>query len=300
MKYEASSNPASKTEGARKASRPAVTRSTALKIVEFTGDLPAMPHIAAQVMDKLSNPNATPRDIHQLLTQDQGLAARVLKVANSPYYGASRSIASLRDAVLFMGFDSIKSLVMTAVLKGMFPSMGLAEKLLWEHSIGCGVAARQVGSAVGFSRTDEAFLAGLLHDIGKSVLFLRAPSVMRDIMQDVYNSGSNFVEIEQQAIGFTHVEVGRLMADKWHFALNIEDAIANHHQPDQSQSTAQLAHIVCLGNSLCHKLEIGPTRKPESNPADTPSAKALSLGPISLSEIMNEITSALKDQENAA
>ncbi len=89
--------------------RPIGSRSESLKavrIVEVTGDLPSMPHIAAQVMDKLSDEDSTPKQIHQLIIKDQALAARVLKVANSPYYGASRSISTLRDAVMFMGFEA--------------------------------------------------------------------------------------------------------------------------------------------------------------------------------------------------
>ncbi|MEM5788365.1 MAG: HDOD domain-containing protein, partial [Syntrophobacteraceae bacterium] len=180
-------NPSSMKDGT---AGPRKSTNTAAKIVEATGDLPAMPHIAAEVMEKLSSPKALPRDIHHLLTKDQGLAARVLKVANSPYYGASRSISSLRDAVLFMGFDSIKSVVLTAVMKGIFAETGLAEKLLWEHSVGCGLAARKIALAIGYSSCEEAFLAGMIHDLGKAILFQRVPAKMSAIMQEVYNGGT--------------------------------------------------------------------------------------------------------------
>ena len=96
-------------------------------------------------------------------------------MANSPYYGASRSISTLRDALLFMGFDAIRSLIITAVLKGMFSNVGLSENLLWEHAVGCGLAAKKIGDEVGFQRREEAFLAGLMHDVGKTALFLRVP-----------------------------------------------------------------------------------------------------------------------------
>jgi HD-like signal output (HDOD) protein len=291
--------PDSRTNGGKILSEDAALKEVS-KIVEVTGDLPAMPHIAAQVMEKLSSPNATPKDIHQLLTKDQGLAARVLKVANSPYYGASRSISSLRDAILFMGFDSIRSLVMTAVMKGMFSATSLAEKLLWEHSIGCGVAARRIGVEVDFSGSEEAFLAGLMHDIGKAVLFLRIPAKMRDIMQEVYNSGTDFAEVEQQMLGFTHAQVGQMVADKWRFAIDIEDAIAHHHSPDQARSARQLSHIVALGNALCHKLEIGPTRKPDLDVSQLPSAEALGLEPDDVSKVLEEMRETLNKDEGSS
>ena len=174
----------------------------AARIVEITGDLPPMPHIAAQVISKLSEPDSTARDIHSLMQKDQALAARVLKVANSPYYGASRSISTLRDACMFMGFDAIRSLIMTAVMKGMFSSVGLSEKLIWEHTVGAGLAARIIGDEVRFQRKEEAYLAGLMHDVGKAALLLRSPAVMREVMQEVYNDGADFFEVEMRTTGF--------------------------------------------------------------------------------------------------
>jgi len=267
----------------------------AMQIVQLTGELPAMPHIAAEVIEKLSSPRALPRDIHSLLTKDQGLAARVLKVANSPYYGASRSISSLKDAILFMGFDSIKSLVLTAVMKGVLAESGLAEKLLWEHSIGCGVGSRKIAALTGLTSADEAFLAGLMHDIGKAILLLRLPKEMGAIMQEVYNSGMSFTEAEQTALGFTHAEVGKLLADKWRFSLNIEEAIANHHQPNESHSAVLLAHTVGMANVICHKLGIGPTRKPELDLSAHESAEALGLNSGQIAEIIDEVKEAVRN-----
>ncbi len=275
------------------------TSLRAARVVEVTGDLPPMPHIAAQVIDKLSEPDSTPREIHNIIIKDQALAGRVLKVANSPYYGASRSISTLRDAVLFMGYDAIRSLIMTAVLKGIFSNVSLSEKLLWEHSVGCAYAARKIGEEIGFERREEAFLAGLMHDVGKAVLFLRSTTIMRDIMQEVYNDGRDFYEVEMRTLGFTHVDVGRIIADKWRFAPSIEDAIANHHQPDQAVSAPELTQIVSLANSICHKLEVGPTRKPDLDLNELQSIKALGLSPASLETILLKVRETLQSQESA-
>ena len=272
----------------------------AARIVEITGDLPPMPHIAAQVISKLSEPDATSRDIHNLMQKDQALAARVLKVANSPYYGASRSISTLRDACMFMGFDAIRSLIMTAVMKGMFSNVGLSEKLIWEHTVGAGLAARIIGDEVRFHRKEEAYLAGLMHDVGKAALFLRSPAVMREVMQEVYNDGADFFEVELRTLGFTHADVGQMIADKWRFALDIEDAIANHHRPDQARSAPELTHIVSMANSICHKLGVGPTRKPDLDLSDMESTKALGLSQASIEKILSSMREALQAEDPGA
>ncbi len=273
--------------------------SKAARIVEITGDLPPMPHIAAEVISKLSEPDSTARDIHNLMQKDQALAARVLKVANSPYYGASRSISTLRDACMFMGFDAIRSLIMTAVMKGMFSSVSLSEKLIWEHTVGVGLAARIVGDEVSFQRKEQAYLAGLMHDVGKAALLLRSPAVMRDIMQEVYNDGADFFDVELRTLGFTHTDVGQMIADKWRFAIEIEDAIANHHQPGQASSAPELTHIVSVANSICHKLEVGPTRKPDLDLSGMESTKALGLSQASIEKILLTVRESLQAEDSS-
>ena len=270
---------------------------TVTRMVQAIGDLPAMPRIAAEIMEKLSNPSVLPRDIHNLIVKDQVLAARVLKVANSPYYGAARSISTLKDAILFMGLDSVKSVVFAAVLMGVFTEMGLAETLLWEHSIGCAIVAKKLATVCGYLNNEEAFLAGLLHDLGKVVLFQCVPDKMNAVMQEVYNSDVDFAAAEMRALGFTHAEVGQLLADKWYFTLNMESAIANHHHPEESKTAVAFCHIVCLANAFCHKLEIGPTRRPNIDLSAHDSAKALRLTPDQVSELFEELKNTMSTGE---
>ena len=117
-------------------------------------------------------------------------------------------------------------------------------------------------------------------------------------MQEVYNTGVVFSEAETRVLGFTHSEVGQLVADKWRFSPNIEEAIAHHHHPSESIISAQFCHIVSLANSVCHKLEIGPTRKPDLDLTSLDSAKALGLNPDSMPEILDEVENAVRGGEN--
>jgi putative nucleotidyltransferase with HDIG domain len=275
------------------------TVSVAEKIVQATGDLPTMPHVAGMVLQKLGNPNTTPKELHQIISADQALAARVLKVANSPLYGCSRAINRLTDAVVIMGFDSLRSLVMSSVMQDLFKSFGLTEKLLWEHSLGCGSISKQIAKVIKYPKLEEAFLAGLLHDIGKVVLNLRVPDKTRDIVQEVYNnSGVGFCEAEQRTFGFNHAQVGKLIAKKWNFTETIEETIGFHHEPRRAQILPVLTVIVNLANLMCHKLELGPTRNPDLNLFEFESTRLLRFNRESLGHLLDQVSELLTERES--
>lgn len=272
--------------------------STMEKIVQTTGDIPAMPQVANMVLDRISNPNATPKEIQLIISKDQALAARVLKVANSSFYGISRSVNRISDAIVVMGFNSLRSLVMTTVLNDLFTSFGLAEKLLWEHSLVSAATARRIAAAIRFPRVEEAFLGGLMHDIGKVVLNIKMPDKMMTIIQEVYNSPeTTFSEVEQAMFGFTHAEVGQLVSKKWNFAAEIEEAIGFHHRPREATVLPHLAHVVNLANAFCHRLEIGPTKIPGLDLFQLESTKALNLEKDRVEELLEEISGIVFSQD---
>ena len=254
-----------------------------------------MPQVANEVMRKLSDPNATAKEIHRIISDDQALAAKVLKVANSSFYGNPRNVTRLSDAVMLMGFNSLRSLVMASVMKDLFTKFGLPEKLLWEHSRGCAAAAKRIAAATKFSKVEESFLAGLMHDIGKVILNIKCPDRMMEILQEVYNSDEeSFEAVERRELGFDHAEVGRLIAAKWRFSEEIEEAIGLHHHPGRANIMPRLTVIIHLADAFCHKLEIGPTRRPHLNLSEVQSAKALGLGEKALDQLLEEIAEAIK------
>ena len=162
-----------------------------------------MPQVANLVIEKLSDPNTSTREINQLISKDQALSARVLRIANSPFFGHARTITRLTDAIVLMGFNSVRSLVLTSVFNDLFKSFGLIEKLLWEHSLVCGAISQKIAKATRFGRIEEAFLVGLMHDIGKVILNLRLPGKMSPIVQEVYNTQERtFSEMEKETLWF--------------------------------------------------------------------------------------------------
>lgn len=256
-----------------------------------------MPHVANLVMEKISAPGTTAKDLHQIISKDQALAARVLRIVNSPFYGGARKVSRLTDAIVFMGFDSIRSLVMASAMHDFFKTFGLTEKLLWEHSIGCAAVAKRIAKLVRLPKIEEAFMAGLLHDIGKVVLNLKLPDQMLSIVQEVYNDPeATFSAVEQRIFGFTHSQVGQLIARRWNFAPDIEETIGFHHNPGLARIAPTLAHIIYLANAFCHKLEIGPTRNPDLDLTELPSAEALKLDEGSIEPLLQDLSNTMSSE----
>lgn len=271
------------------------------RIVRTTGDLPTMPQVANLVIEKLSEPNTSPNEINHLLSKDQALAARVLRIANSPFFGRARRVTRLTDAIVLMGFNSVRSLVLTSVFNDLFKSFGLTEKLLWEHSLVCGSISQKLARVLNFPRSEEAFLVGLMHDIGKVILNLRYPEKMSPIVQEVYNTQERtFSEMEEEVFGFSHAEVGQAIAGKWNFAKEIEEAIGNHHHPERSAIQPLLSHIVHFSNACCHKLEIGPIRKPDLDLMEVASTSVLNLNREAVDRLLEEISEMLNSQQEIA
>lgn len=269
-------------------------------LAQLTGDLPPMPHVASEALRKIAEPDTSAEEIQKILAKDPALAARVLKLANSSFYARSRTIATLRDAVVVIGLKTVRTLVLASITRDLFDPFGLTEKLLWEHAVGCGLAARTLAVSLRFSRAEECFLAGLLHDVGKMILLTHHPEPMRRIIQDVYNDPDlSFAALERDAFGFDHAEVGRLLATKWRFPEEIAEAIGCHHRPGSAKLMPALSVIVHLANAFCHKLELGPTKRPDLDLASVPSARALKLGPEKVAALEASIRHVLETEASS-
>ncbi|MBE0567690.1 MAG: HDOD domain-containing protein [Krumholzibacteria bacterium] len=231
------------------------------RIIMTTRDLPAMPQVAAKVLELSSDPGTSARQLQQVIADDQAMTARILKIANSAMYSCSRKIKTLTEAIVMLGFNSIRSLVVTSAARNLYNTRssqtGLKERLLWEHSIGAAFACRLLVEPRLPALTEEAFLAGLLHDIGKLVLNQRVPMEFDQIVQVVYNENREFSATERAILGFDHAQVGALLVNKWKFSPALEHVILNHHNPEALSAEDPLLLYLDLGNRLCHRLGIG-------------------------------------------
>jgi putative nucleotidyltransferase with HDIG domain len=268
------------------------------KLIARVGDLPAMPIIAVRIMNMIGDPRTSAHQLQDMISRDQALTAKVLKIANSAMFGVSRDITTLSHAIVILGFSTIRSIVLAASSKAIYsrgPSSRMfSTKLLWEHSLASAVVARRTTELVGSIDTEKAFIAALLHDIGKSVLNVNFSEQYQEVIEEVYNGAGDFIPIEQQLMGFDHTQVGALVLRKWNLSPELEEAVLHHHSPLHAEHNQRLTAIVAFSNDLANKLGIGPIKKAGFELEETESVRILGINNEKLSGMIRSIEDLLE------
>lgn len=240
--------------------------------------IPTSSGIVAKVINTILNHSATAKDLADVIEHDPPLTARILKVANSTYYGASSGISSLQRAVVVLGFDTIKELATTVAFFNSLSQKTANDidlKGLWYHSTGTANACHSVASHMRIERPDVAYIAGLLHDIGKIIMALSFPDHYRNALNLAAIQQTPIIQAEQKLFNIDHTMIGKVLSDMWRLPNTIGTAILYHHSPsDISKGSQTLARVTELGDFICRKIKIG---NPGDNLAPTPSRETLAL-----------------------
>jgi HD-like signal output (HDOD) protein len=229
------------------------------EIVAFVGDLPPLPHVAAQAIAMVEDPDTTAGKLTTLLGQDTALAARVLKIANSAMFSMQREITTLNQAIMVIGFKSLKGIIVAATLRQLNRKFGKPEQMIWENSAATAIGCHALTSQLRKPFVDEAFLLGLLHDLGKLVLVRQLPTEYQNVINTT-KKGLPFVDVEQDQLGFAHPLIGALVAKKWNFSMETCQVILHHHDPmgdTVSGPTEEKTAIVQAADAIAHLIGYG-------------------------------------------
>lgn len=231
------------------------------RITESIIGLPTLPTIVSKMIELVDNPKTSAASLAHLISTDQSLTARILKLANSAYYGFSREISTVNMAIVVMGFNAVKDMGLSLSVFDMFKNSSPAGSFdinrFWEHSIGCGIASRLLAQRYQHRIAGEAFVAGLLHDIGKVILDQYAHKDFVAIMNRASEGAVTLDEAEEAVIGVGHGTVGEWLAEKWRLPLIITQSIRFHHTPWNCSKDRVPVGMVNLANYLCHISGVG-------------------------------------------
>jgi len=213
-----------------------------------------LPTSVSRIMTALDDPNISAGIISELIGLDQALAANVLQTANSFYLGYGPTCSNLTDAVMRLGFGRIRTIVQSVQVAGSLvrslPGYRLGSGDLWNHSVATAVVAQWFAKSLSYPNSDNAYVAGLLHDIGKLLLDQFALADYDRMADYVQNFNLAVWQVEQKLFGIDHAGVGGLMAKKWNFPPALVDAIQYHHVPSRGQCDSALAALINLSNAL--------------------------------------------------
>ncbi len=238
-----------------------MTTSMVDQIVERVGTLPHLPDTLLRLVNIVSDPDSTLREIVEVIRYDQALTAEVLRLCNSAYFGLARRVESVDDAVCLLGTVKVFQLVMAAHARAMLnrpqAGYGLSAGVLWQHSVGVAVAAQHVARLLGLSQTGLLFTAGLLHDTGKIVLNEFVSKEYAEIARRVAEDRLAFCEAETEVLGYAHPEVGARLAERWSLPESIVRCIRYHHEPDALPEPDAIVDAIYLADSICLIFGIG-------------------------------------------
>lgn len=259
-------------------------------------EIPPMPLVAVKVIELLGDPKVTFKKLSEVIAKDQAVSARILRMSNSSFYAPARKINSLDQAIVLLGEETLKSLVLAFSLKGMSRKFGLVEKMQWEDSMGCAIGARLVARWFNSADPEEAFMGGLFRHIGRVVMNNIDPEKYQMVIEGVYSGEGSVAELENNYFSYGHDEIGAVVLSEWNFSETLVEVV-RHHEEFSSQTTGDPAYLkmaatVNLADCMCQRLGIG-ARFPDDDVdiATCPGAQILAVDEGQAEQLLEEFKS---------
>ena len=228
------------------------------------------PQSVNQLITALKDPNSTSSGLAQVIEADAGLAVRLLRMANSPLFGITQELTSISHAITLLGRRRLKNLAFTYACSTIFTGSSKSawqREAIWDHSLGCAITARILANAVPSVSVDDAFLAGLFHDVGK--LFFLSGFPKEYGKHSTSKWGNELLQIEQDLFGCTHDELGFRLVVAWPLRDEVKIAVRDHHNPDHSNVDHKLTKLLNIADALARSAGIGSCPVPETTPTES-------------------------------
>jgi len=262
-------------------------------------DLPTLPRTVLKITELVNNPKSSARDLSRIITDDQVLTARLLKLVNSSFYGFPQRISTVTGAIVLLGFDAIRNLLLTTSVYDVFSNHAKPGKFnqekFWDHSLGCAVGAKVIGNFMRYDKIEELFVAGLLHDIGKIVEMMFLPQEFSKVTRHIRQKNTLMRVAEEKVLGYTHSEIGKLLGERWNLPPKLISVIGHHHDPGAAGVFTLEAAIIHLADIFGRALNIGSGGDEKIPPVDEEAWKNLKIKTHAIEPILEEIKKEFDD-----
>ena len=270
-------------------------------LVAEVDKLVSLPDVYYRLETLIEHPGSTIADFSQALSSDTDLCARLLSIANSAFYSFPASVESVERAVQIIGTRQIRELVLATGVMRAFNDMplGMVDMTsFWEHSVGVGVMAKCIAQYCNISQPERFYVAGLLHDIGRLVFFLKLSGLMHDMLLQREAQEKFLFELELENLGYTHAEAGGRLLEIWRVPMSIYEPVSCHHQPELSMEFPQVTAAIHVADVWVNQHNIGSSGERFELPMSPDALQQLSLQSYELDEIWelaeDEISDVLK------
>ncbi|UCD57464.1 MAG: HDOD domain-containing protein [Candidatus Hydrogenedentota bacterium] len=242
------------------------SREELKSVVETIENLPTISKVGMKILELASDPEVSMSELSEAIHQDPSLAARVLKVANSPFYGMSRQVDSLQLALVILGINEVRNVALGLslfnVVKSLSSHVTYDREKFWLHSAGCGIVSRILGRKLGFREEGTDFIVGLLHDVGKIIIDEYFGTEFNLIFNKTLAHETTMLEAEREFLGGSHDQVGGWVAEKWRLPETLCDAILYHHdlplaEPWTTAKDPRLVSLSYVAEAFCEHYEVG-------------------------------------------
>lgn len=237
-------------------------RYAILEQLQSVTDLPTLPPVFLNIMRLMRDPDTPIKEVARVVESDPAIAMKLLRLINSSFYGLARTVDSVHQAIVLLGANALKNVVISV---SIFKTMNSQDKssaifnreAFWLHSIGCGLAARCLGKRLGFERDEEGFIAGIIHDIGKVVLDKYFHDELAAVVDQVRQKKISFYQAEQEVLGISHAEIGAFLAENWKLPEKLVEVIDRHHNFNPESESAHLAALIQVSDMVTRRYRIG-------------------------------------------
>lgn len=230
-------------------------------LIEKTRTVYSLPFFYERLNETISHPRSSITDIARIIIEDQGLSARILRLANSPMFGYYSKVDSITKAVTIIGTQQLRDLALASSVMDVFK--GIPEDLInmtdfWRHSIACGIVARTFATYLRENNVERFFVAGILHDVGQLILCTTVPDTAARIMKQSREREQLYFQTEREELGFDHADLGGALLKAWKIPPNIYEPVAFHHNPCDETSSCQFeAAVIHVADIICQAFQWG-------------------------------------------
>lgn len=259
--------------------------------------LGSLPQIFQRLVQIINDEHSSAADVAEVITTDTDLAARVLRVVNSPLYGLSSRIGTVSRAVAILGGAQLVSLAMGVCVVSTFkgiPARVVNMRDFWRHSLACAIGARLLGSMLRLAHPERLFVAGLLHDIGRLAMYKLTPEQARQAIAHAHAEGILLRTAEHRCLGFTHDTLGGLLLEAWRLPPVLVDCVRSHHALDLAEAVKEAA-CVHIADCMANALELGGSGDHYLTPLDLAAWKTLGLSTTCLRETLRQTEHQVED-----